>query len=67
MDCINKINWNYRCGFSSETNFERLYKSEIDGIIIWKNATRNKTTYTIGEKSKKYNTEQELINALKNG
>lgn len=67
QDVVISISWEYRCGWSGEYNFERVYKSVIDGITIWKNATRNKVSYTIGEKSRKYKSEQELIKALENG
>jgi hypothetical protein len=66
QDCVIGISWDYRCGFSSENNFERVYKAIIDGVTVWKNATRNKTTYSIGENNLKYTTEQQLLEALKN-
>lgn len=66
QDGVIGISWEYRCGWSGEHNFERVYKSVIDGVTVWKNATKNKTTYTVGENGKKYKSEQELIEALKN-
>jgi hypothetical protein len=67
QDGVIGISWEYRCGFSSETNFERLYKAVINGVTVWKNATRTKVTFSIGEKLMKYQSEQELIKALENG
>jgi hypothetical protein len=67
QDGVIGISWEYRCGFSSEHNFERVYKAIIDGVTVWKNATRNKTTYSIGEKKLRYNSEQELLEAIENG
>ena len=55
QDGVIGISWDYRCGWSGEHNFERVYKSVIDGITVWKNATRNKVSYTIGEKTKSIN------------
>jgi hypothetical protein len=65
QDGVIGISWDYRCGFSSEHNFERVYKSIIDGVTVWKNATRNKTTYSIEEKKLKYTSEQQLLEAIK--
>lgn len=56
------ISWEYRCGFTSGTNFERVYRSTVNGTAVWKNSSRNKTTYFIGEKE--YKTEEELIKAV---
>jgi len=67
LDSVIGISWEYRCGFSSENNFERVYKAIINGVTVWKNATRNKTTYSIEEKKLKYISEQQLLEAVRNG
>lgn len=61
------IKWDYRCGWSSETSFERVYKAEINGTTIYKVASRNKTVFSIGiEKNAKneFASEEELVKAL---
>lgn len=61
------IYWDYRCGFSSKNNFERIYKAEVNGVTVWKNAQRHKVSYTIGENKLRYSSENELLRAIEDG
>jgi len=67
QDGVIGISWDYTCGVSGQHDFERVYKAEIKGVTVWKNATRHTTIYTIGEKKLRYNSEQEILEAIENG
>lgn len=63
-----EIKWQYFFGGHGEKYFSRYYKADIDGIRVERHDSNRHTKYSIGNMDYakiKYNTEAELIAAVK--
>lgn len=63
-----ELKWKYFFGSSGSGNYDRYYKTEIDGQRVEKHATNRGVKYSIGNMDiakTKYKTELELIIAVK--
>jgi hypothetical protein len=65
---MEKINWKYFFGGSCGKSFDRYYYAEINGQRVEKHGSNRGVEYAVGnidEAKKKYKTEEQLLNSLK--